>query len=149
MWELPCTVWQYRVLFDFVRRKVVKFCPWYLFRDKSTRVLFCWSSQHFTNQDGAIPLQLSMIIGHYGDVIMGAIASQITSPSIVYSTVYSDADHRKHQSSVSPAICAGNSPGTGEFPAQLENVSITSSCDFVAQGSVSLYVGSFLGAPLF
>ena len=30
----------------------------------------------------------------YGDVIMGAIASQITSLTIVYSTVYSDADQR-------------------------------------------------------
>ena len=30
---------------------------------------------------------------------MGAIASQITSLTIVYSTVYSDADQRKHQSS--------------------------------------------------
>ena len=35
---------------------------------------------------------------HYGDVIMSAIASQITSLTIVYSTVYSDADQRKHQS---------------------------------------------------
>ena len=34
---------------------------------------------------------------HYGDVIMGEIASQITSLTIVYSTVYSDADQRKHQ----------------------------------------------------
>ena len=30
---------------------------------------------------------------------MGAIASQITFLTIVYSTVYSDADQRKHQSS--------------------------------------------------
>ena len=36
---------------------------------------------------------------HYKDVIMGAIASQITSLAIVYSIVYSDADQRKHQSS--------------------------------------------------
>ena len=36
---------------------------------------------------------------HYNDVIMGAIASQITSLTIVYSTVYSDADQRKYQSS--------------------------------------------------
>ena len=35
---------------------------------------------------------------HYNDVIMGAMASQITSLTIVYSTVYSDADQRKHQS---------------------------------------------------
>ena len=31
---------------------------------------------------------------HYGDVIMDAIASQITSLTIVYSIVYSDADQR-------------------------------------------------------
>ena len=53
---------------------------------------------------------------------MGAIASQITSLMIVYSTVYSDADQRKHQSSASLAFV------TGEFPAQMvsdaENVSI-------------------------
>ena len=65
---------------------------------------------------------------HYCDVIMGAVPSQITSITIVHSTVYSDADQRKHQSSASLAICVGNSPGTGEFPAQMasnaENVSI-------------------------
>ena len=38
---------------------------------------------------------------HYGDVIMGAMASQITSLTIVYSNVYSGADQRKHQSSAS------------------------------------------------
>ena len=35
---------------------------------------------------------------HYYDVMMGAMASQITSLTIVYSTVYSDADQSKHQS---------------------------------------------------
>ena len=39
---------------------------------------------------------LSLI--HYGDVIMGAMASQITSLTIVCSTVYSGADQSKHQS---------------------------------------------------
>ena len=38
---------------------------------------------------------------------MGAIASQITSLTIVYSTVYSDADQRKHQSTASPAFVRG------------------------------------------
>ena len=64
---------------------------------------------------------------HYNDVIMGAMASQITSLTSVYSTVYSGAYQRKHQSSASLA-CAGNSPVTGESPAQMagnaENVSI-------------------------
>ena len=59
---------------------------------------------------------------------MGSMASQITSLTIVCSAVYSGADQRKHQSSASLAFCAGNSPGTGEFPAQMasnaENVSI-------------------------
>ena len=32
---------------------------------------------------------------HYSDVIMGAMASQITSPTIIYAAVYSGADQRK------------------------------------------------------
>ena len=44
---------------------------------------------------------------HYGDVIMGAIASQIISLMVVYSTVYSDADQRKHHSSASLAFVRG------------------------------------------
>ena len=47
---------------------------------------------------------VEVFIMHEGDVIMGAIASQITSLAIVYSTVYSDADQRKHQSSASLAF---------------------------------------------
>ena len=43
----------------------------------------------------------------YSDVIMGAMASQITSLTIVYSTVYSGADQRKHQSSASLAFVRG------------------------------------------
>ena len=38
---------------------------------------------------------------HCCDVIMGAMASQITSLSIVYSIAHSDTDQRKHQSSAS------------------------------------------------
>ena len=44
---------------------------------------------------------------HYSDVIMGAIASQITSITIVYSTIYSSVDQRKHQSSASLAFVQG------------------------------------------
>ena len=44
---------------------------------------------------------------HYNDVIIGAIMSQITSVTIAYSTVYSDADERKHQSSASLAFVWG------------------------------------------
>ena len=65
---------------------------------------------------------------HYNDVIMCAMASQITSLMIVYSIVYSGRDQRKHQSSAFTRLCEGNSPVTGEFPAHrpsfAENVSI-------------------------
>ena len=44
---------------------------------------------------------------HYNDVIMTTMASQITSLTVVYSTVYSDADQRKHQSSASVAFVWG------------------------------------------
>ena len=55
---------------------------------------------------------------HYNDVIMGKMASQITSLTIVYSAVYLSADLRKHQSCAPLAFVWGNSPGTGEFPTQ-------------------------------
>ena len=44
---------------------------------------------------------------HYDDVIMSTIASQITSLTIVYSTIYSGADQSKHQSSASLAFVWG------------------------------------------
>ena len=56
---------------------------------------------------------------HYDDVIMSAMASQITSHTIVYSIVYLGADQRKHQSSASLAFVRGihrwpvNSPHKG------------------------------------
>ena len=60
------------------------------------------------------------------DVKMGAMASQITNLTIVYSTVYSGA-HKKSKFRVT-GLCVGNSPVTDEFPAQMarnaENVSI-------------------------
>ena len=44
---------------------------------------------------------------HYSDVIMCEIASQIASLAIVYSTIYSGSDQRKHQSSASLAFVWG------------------------------------------
>ena len=44
---------------------------------------------------------------HYIDVIMTTVAAQITSLTVVYSIVYSDADQRKHQSFASLAIVRG------------------------------------------
>ena len=51
---------------------------------------------------------------HYNDVIIGAMASQITSLTIVYSTVYSGADQRRHQSSALLAFWGGGGGFTGD-----------------------------------
>ena len=59
---------------------------------------------------------------HYNDVIMSAMASQITSHTIVYPIVYSGADQRKHESSASLAFVRGipqwpvNAPHKGPVP---------------------------------
>ena len=60
-----------------------------------------------------------VIVTHCTVVIMGAMASQITSLTIVCSTVYSDADQRKHQSSASLAFVRLPLWVPGEFPAQI------------------------------
>ena len=79
-----------------------------------------------------LPIQIKNIPMkfHYGDVIMAAIASQITSLTI-YSTVYADADQRKHQSSASLAFVRGihRSPvnSTHKWPL-IRKMLMTSSC---------------------
>ena len=56
------------------------------------------------------------LIKHYDDVIMDTMASRITSLTIVYSTVYSGADQRKHQSSASLAFVRGIHRGPVNSP---------------------------------
>ena len=69
------------------------------------------------NSMTAVVLYVSLFRLHYNDVTMGAIASQITSPTFVYSIVFSDADQRKHQSSASLALCGEfTGPGLVNFP---------------------------------
>ena len=59
-----------------------------------------WYKPMTTLFAGAYP-SLYVTISHYADVIMTTMASQITSLTVVYSIVYSDADQNKHQSSAS------------------------------------------------
>ena len=72
---------------------------------------------------------------HCSDVIMGAIASQTTSITIIYSTVYSGADQRKPQSSASLAFVRGihrwpvNSTHKGPVTRKMFRL-MTSSCIF-------------------
>ena len=65
---------------------------------------------------------------HYSDGIMTTMASQITSLTIVYLTVYSRRRSKEISKLRVTGLCEWNSLGTGEFPAQgvsnAENVSI-------------------------
>ena len=67
-------------------------------------VSILWRHHEHSHNGPYVMLQRSE---HYNDVIVGAMASQITSPTMVYSIVYSDADQRKHQSSASLAFVRG------------------------------------------
>ena len=70
---------------------------------------------------------------HYKNAIRSAIVSQITSLTIVYSSVYSGADQRKHQSSASLSFVWGihrwpvNSPHKGPVTRKSFHF-MTSSC---------------------
>ena len=50
-------------------------------------------------------IAFEMKVNYYNDVIMGSMASQMTSLTIVSSSLYSGADQRKHRSSASLALC--------------------------------------------
>ena len=67
--------------------------------------IFSWIE--FAGQRASYGIPVLIIVEHYGDVIMRAIASHITSVSMVCSTVCSGADQRKHQSSTSLAFVRG------------------------------------------
>ena len=69
-----------------------------------------------------------MLVLHYNDVITSAMASQSTCLTIVYWTIYSGTDQRRHQSSASLAFVRGIHRWPVKFPSQrasnAENVSI-------------------------
>ena len=79
--------------------------------------------RHFTNDSLKLCCVKTILLwfkSRYNDVIMSAMASQTTNLTIVYSTVYSVADQRKHQSSASLTFVRGihrlpvNSPLKGQ-----------------------------------
>ena len=123
----------------------------------SGRMLSCWRkiTIHYVantlvadalrTEETRASFAILLSLHHYSDVIMGTLASQITSLTIAYSTVYSwcvilifvctASIHFQTQIKENikalchwPLFCAGNPLVTGEFPAQMasnaENVSI-------------------------
>ena len=67
----------------------------------------CKSAKHSIGTDVTLAHSVWSNCLHYSDIIMDVMASQITSLTIVYSTVCSDEDQREHQSSASLAFVRG------------------------------------------
>ena len=116
--------------------RYVQYIPWNIRISGFSAVFLLWSHYAFLAESCDIFAHIlqGCFIGteaiaglpnkvHYHDVIMRAMAPQITILTIVYSAVYSGTDQRNHQSSASLAFVV-----TGEFPTQrasdAENVSI-------------------------
>ena len=82
---------------------------------------------------------------HYNDIIIGAMASQMTGFTIVYSTVYAGEDQRKHQNSASLAFVRGmprwpvNSPHKGPVTRKM-----FPSDDVIMNISISTYISTCL-----
>ena len=146
--------------------KSYKWKPWLITKMQRCRLLFIvkWyltlesflfeSSHYISSLYQSVKLKQQIYrqsrgepIPHYIDVIVTTMAYQITSLTVVYSTVYSDADRRKHQSSASLALC-GEFTGTGEFPAQRVSYAEKFSIwwrhpfdDLILDSSVGLWAG--------
>ena len=65
----------------------------------------CWPTVNYSS------IRCQVCCHYYNDVIMSAIVSQITSITIVYSSVCSGGDQRKHQSSLPMAFVCGEFTG--------------------------------------
>ena len=74
---------------------------WVIKTREQTKFMFSPKRQFMPTES---PVDLTT---HYKDVIMSVMASQLTSITIIYSTVYSGVDQRKHQSSASLAFMRG------------------------------------------
>ena len=103
--------WEIRQLQDKTRKKVLGFGA-----PRIRDLTICLFSTQLRNVASVIFEWCAVHYQHYNDVIMGIIASQITSLRIVYSTVYSDADQIKHHSSASLAFVRGIHRGPVNSP---------------------------------
>ena len=109
-------MWKLTILFDFIDKKQqqIQEIPIKILNKLTSKItkplaatmMTCYqlelreqiSSEYESNYNG---------FHHYCDIIMHKMASQITSLTIVYLTVYSVQDQTKHQSSASLAFVQG------------------------------------------
>ena len=121
MWS---SQWQWSNTHEALFTKRVDVLPQDLVNSWSVRFGFrlfqsCWGLTDISTAGWFGNKTSYRLVIHYNDVIMGTMVSQSTSLTSVYPIVYSDADQRKHQSSVSLAFVWGihrwpvNSPHKG------------------------------------
>ena len=127
------------------KNRFVKLCVTYLSRSNKT-----WPFQFLPKKVGRVLRSFILrrftvvILSHYNDVLMTTVASQITSLTIVYSTVYSGAVQREHQSSASLAFVRGihrwqvNSPHKGPVTRKMFPFD-----DVIMSGHVTYFLGIF------
>ena len=126
MWHKPCRTFHpwcpciktRCLLFDFVNKKH-QMNPVFTMSFSPSVLHFSFDYGWVLHLQQAWPntCQASkMLHMHYCDVKMGTVASEITNLAIVYSSVYSDADQRKHQSSASLAFVLGIHRGPVNSP---------------------------------
>ena len=109
---------------------LLMFNIFYIFRWPSSRKCRVLCHLHETGPQGwgrVYSRLAGSLWRHYSDVIMSAVAPQITSFRIVYSP-FLQAQIKRNIKAPRHWPCEGNSPVTGEFPAQrasnAENISI-------------------------
>ena len=104
----------------------MNFAIWEILPDVRQRLIYPLCSVPNISMRGARPTRIILLYywsysswifqSHYNDVIMVSMSSKLTSLTIVYTTVYSETDQRKHQSFASLAFvreihrCPVNSP---------------------------------------
>ena len=94
---LSCIMLRISTENDNVRNPYIR-CGWYSVQLYASYFQCVWPLHSLAGSD------IRIIGHHYGGVIISVMASQITSLTVVYSTVYSGVDQRKTQSSVSLAF---------------------------------------------
>ena len=108
VWETGwCVIGKYSFMTGILCESVVSGVPQGLLNYRSPFVyVMVWCRQN-TVRSSAKMWKAICCMWHYSNFIMDAMVSQITGVSIVYSTVYSGTDSRKHQSSASLAFVWG------------------------------------------
>ena len=99
--------WYMRYLFKNSPKNLHQWTMSYLYHHWDSKLALILALHNFKLGQSIAANGQKRLPFHYNDVIMGAIASQITSLTIVYSIVYSDADQRKYQTSASLAFVRG------------------------------------------